>query len=87
MEFTDYNFPRHIIDEVRRQNFVKPTAIQAQGWPIALSGRNLVGVAKVSISYIYVIGYEFFIIFLIKRYDSIYNFSRIKFFRLVQGKL
>lgn len=30
----------------RKQGFVEPTAIQAQGWPIALSGYNLVGIAS-----------------------------------------
>ncbi|KAG8276279.1 putative ATP-dependent RNA helicase ddx17, variant 2 [Homalodisca vitripennis] len=32
--------------EVRKQGFDFPTAIQAQGWPIAMSGMNMVGVAK-----------------------------------------
>ena len=32
--------------EVRRQNYAAPTAVQAQGWPIALSGRDFVGIAK-----------------------------------------
>lgn len=31
---------------MRAQGFSKPTAIQSQGWPIALSGRDLVGVAQ-----------------------------------------
>ena len=30
----------------RRQGFKDPTPIQAQGWPIALSGQNMVGIAK-----------------------------------------
>lgn len=30
----------------RRLGFEYPTAIQAQGWPIALSGRDLVGIAS-----------------------------------------
>lgn len=30
----------------RRQGFTEPTVIQAQGWPIALSGRDMVGIAK-----------------------------------------
>ena len=28
------------------QNWEKPTPIQAQGWPIALSGQNMVGIAQ-----------------------------------------
>ena len=31
---------------MKRQGFTKPTAIQSQGWPIALSGRDLVGIAQ-----------------------------------------
>lgn len=30
----------------RRQGFEDPTAIQAQGWPIAMSGRDMVGIAQ-----------------------------------------
>ena len=30
----------------RRQGFKDPTPIQAQGWPIALSGQNMVGIAQ-----------------------------------------
>ena len=29
-----------------RQNLDEPTPIQAQGWPVALSGDNMVGVAQ-----------------------------------------
>lgn len=34
------------MEEIRKQGFAEPTAIQAQGWPIALSGRDLVGIAQ-----------------------------------------
>lgn len=30
----------------RKLGFKEPTAIQAQGWPIALSGRDMVGIAQ-----------------------------------------
>lgn len=30
----------------RKQGFMEPTPIQAQGWPIALSGRDMVGIAQ-----------------------------------------
>lgn len=33
-------------DACRKQGFDQPTAIQSQGWPIALSGRDLVGIAQ-----------------------------------------
>ena len=45
-DFEDYCLPDFLMDEVRRQKFVAPTGIQGQGWPIALSGRNLVGIAQ-----------------------------------------
>jgi superfamily II DNA/RNA helicase len=28
------------------ENFTKPTAIQSQGWPVALSGRDMIGIAE-----------------------------------------
>ena len=31
--------------EIRRKGFENPTAIQAQGWSLALSGKNTVGIA------------------------------------------
>lgn len=30
----------------RKQGFDFPTPIQAQGWPIAMSGLNMVGIAR-----------------------------------------
>lgn len=30
----------------RKLGFKEPTAIQGQGWPIALSGRDMVGIAQ-----------------------------------------
>jgi len=44
--FTEANFPDYVMEEVRRQGFKEPTAIQAQGWPLALSGCNMVGIAQ-----------------------------------------
>ena len=34
------------MDEVKAQGFAAPTAIQSQGWPMALSGRDVVGIAE-----------------------------------------
>lgn len=31
---------------IRKQGFNNPTPIQAVSWPIALSGRNMVGIAQ-----------------------------------------
>lgn len=45
-EFKEANFPQMILTEVSRQGFVTPTPIQSQGWPIALSGRDLLGIAQ-----------------------------------------
>lgn len=36
----------NVMDVIARQNFTEPTAIQAQGWPVALSGLDMVGVAQ-----------------------------------------
>ncbi|XP_050534532.1 probable ATP-dependent RNA helicase DDX5 isoform X2 [Daktulosphaira vitifoliae] len=45
-KFEESGFPEIILKELRNQGFVEPTAIQGQGWPIALSGNNLVGIAS-----------------------------------------
>ncbi|KAJ9161818.1 RNA helicase [Coniochaeta hoffmannii] len=44
--FDEAGFPRYVIDEVKAQGFPAPTAIQSQGWPMALSGRDVVGIAE-----------------------------------------
>merc|ERR1712179_640544 len=46
VSFNEANFPDYVTDEIRRQGFKEPTPIQAQGWPIALSGHNMVGIAQ-----------------------------------------
>ncbi|CAB3365153.1 Hypothetical predicted protein [Cloeon dipterum] len=43
--FEEGNFPDYIINEIKKQGFQDPTSIQSQGWPIALSGRDMVGIA------------------------------------------
>lgn len=45
-DFEEGCFPDYAMREITKQGFEKPTSIQAQGWPIALSGRNLVGIAQ-----------------------------------------
>jgi superfamily II DNA/RNA helicase len=35
-----------VAKEIQRQKYEKPTAIQSQGWPIALSGMDMVGIAQ-----------------------------------------
>lgn len=44
-EFKEANFSPMILNELAKQGFSAPTPIQAQGWPIALSGRDLLGIA------------------------------------------
>ena len=34
------------METLRRQGWTEPTSIQAQGWPMALSGRDVVGIAQ-----------------------------------------
>ncbi|KAK8433753.1 Phosphomethylpyrimidine kinase-domain-containing protein [Phyllosticta citricarpa] len=44
--FDEAGFPGYVMNEVKAQGFEKPTAIQSQGWPMALSGRDVVGIAE-----------------------------------------
>ncbi|XP_058791275.1 probable ATP-dependent RNA helicase DDX17 isoform X2 [Phymastichus coffea] len=46
LSFEEAGFPEYVMKEIKRQNFKEPTSIQAQGWPIALSGRDMVGIAS-----------------------------------------
>mmetsp|Transcript_126411 Transcript_126411/g.219120 ORF Transcript_126411/g.219120 Transcript_126411/m.219120 type:complete len:538 (-) Transcript_126411:195-1808(-) len=44
--FEEASFPDYVLEEVSRVGFKEPTPIQVQGWPIALSGRDMVGIAE-----------------------------------------
>ncbi|KAF2398490.1 hypothetical protein EJ06DRAFT_544160 [Trichodelitschia bisporula] len=44
--FDEAGFPHYVMVEVKSQGFTAPTPIQAQGWPMALSGRDVVGIAE-----------------------------------------
>lgn len=44
--FDEAGFPQYVLSEVKAQGFEKPTSIQSQGWPMALSGRDVVGIAE-----------------------------------------
>ncbi|TVY17563.1 ATP-dependent RNA helicase dbp2 [Lachnellula arida] len=44
--FDEAGFPPYVMSEVKAQGFPAPTAIQSQGWPMALSGRDVVGIAE-----------------------------------------
>nr|XP_023666518.1 probable ATP-dependent RNA helicase DDX5 isoform X1 [Paramormyrops kingsleyae] len=46
MKFHEASFPTYVMDVITKQNFTEPTPIQAQGWPLALSGKDMVGIAQ-----------------------------------------
>ncbi|KAG5572821.1 hypothetical protein H5410_062587 [Solanum commersonii] len=44
--FHDVGFPDYVLQEIEKAGFTEPTPIQAQGWPMALKGRDLIGIAE-----------------------------------------
>lgn len=36
----------YVMDVIVKQNWTEPTPIQSQGWPVALSGKDMVGIAQ-----------------------------------------
>lgn len=44
--FEEGNFPEYVMRMINKCGFHEPTAIQAQGWPIAMSGYNMVGIGQ-----------------------------------------
>ena len=44
--FEEGNFPNYVMNGIREHGYDRPTPIQAQGWPIALSGQDLVAIAQ-----------------------------------------
>ncbi|XP_035258797.1 probable ATP-dependent RNA helicase DDX5 isoform X1 [Anguilla anguilla] len=46
LKFHEASFPTYVIDVITKQNFTDPTPIQSQGWPLALSGKDMVGIAQ-----------------------------------------
>lgn len=34
------------MEVISKQNWTEPTPIQSQGWPVALSGKDMVGIAQ-----------------------------------------
>lgn len=45
--FEETSFPDYIMETLFSiKEFVKPTPIQSQGWPVALSGRDMIGIAE-----------------------------------------
>uniref|UniRef100_A0A3B4A5S6 RNA helicase n=1 Tax=Periophthalmus magnuspinnatus TaxID=409849 RepID=A0A3B4A5S6_9GOBI len=45
IKFPEASFP-YVMDVINKQNWSEPTPIQAQGWPLALSGKDMVGIAQ-----------------------------------------
>lgn len=43
--FDEASMPEYVLTEVLKCGFDKPTPIQSQGWPMALKGRNMVGIS------------------------------------------
>ncbi|CAF0895645.1 unnamed protein product [Brachionus calyciflorus] len=44
--FAHFNFDELLMKQIRKSEFTTPTPIQAQAIPIALSGRDIIGIAK-----------------------------------------
>lgn len=46
--FDELNFPPElpVLNEIKKLGFPSPTPIQCQGWPMALSGRDMIGIAS-----------------------------------------
>lgn len=45
MTFDEASMPEYVLTEVLKCGFATPTPIQSQGWPMALKGRNMVGIS------------------------------------------
>ncbi|XP_012673588.1 probable ATP-dependent RNA helicase DDX5 isoform X2 [Clupea harengus] len=46
LQFYEASFPTYVMDVINKQNWPSPTPIQSQGWPLALSGKDMVGIAQ-----------------------------------------
>lgn len=45
LTFEEASMPQYVLTEVLKCGFDKPTPIQSQGWPMALKGKNCVGIS------------------------------------------
>lgn len=45
-KFKEAGFPKSVLEITKEMKWKIPTPIQAQGWPLALSGRDVVGIAQ-----------------------------------------
>jgi len=46
LTFKEACYPAYILSHIMKQNWEAPTSIQSLGWPVALSGRDLIGIAQ-----------------------------------------
>ena len=46
LTFAEARWPSAVMDEIDRAGFKNPSPIQSQAWPVALSGRDCVAIAK-----------------------------------------
>ncbi|KAM9792693.1 putative ATP-dependent RNA helicase DDX5 [Neosynchiropus ocellatus] len=46
VKFHEAAFPSYVMDVIVKQGWTEPTPIQSQGWPVALSGKDMVGIAQ-----------------------------------------
>ena len=46
MRFEDGGFPDYVMSEIHKAGFAAPTPIQSQGFALALTGQNMVGIAQ-----------------------------------------
>ncbi|KAK9539960.1 hypothetical protein VZT92_002439 [Zoarces viviparus] len=46
IQFHEAAFPSYVMEVIVKQNWTDPTPIQSQGWPVALSGKDMVGIAQ-----------------------------------------
>lgn len=44
--FEEAGFPQEVMNAIKKNGYEKPTGIQCQGWPMALSGKDMVGIAR-----------------------------------------
>lgn len=46
LHFHEAGFPDYVMNILATQQWTEPTPVQAQGWPLALSGNDVVGIAQ-----------------------------------------
>jgi len=45
LTFEEASMPEYVLKEVLKQGFKEPSPIQSQGWPMALLGRDMIGIS------------------------------------------